>query len=251
MIIECPKCQFSGRIPSYALETPYNARCPRCRFRFELQTLLSSTPAEALDDPGIDGLESVDGDPRAGDPSSSAYELKAINEDFAGEESEAADEDEWRDEIRATGAVNGPVAAARRAESEGGDAAVGSSGFLGASWSATDPWYGRVLQAWAVAFLIWAALILGRSLQWMFTADAESAGPGHLVATVVSVVLLVPGSAALFLLVDLSRYLRNHTPATANLRVARRSPAPGLSAPGPRGAWSQLFGFASAQGSRP
>src|SRR4051794_39887150 len=95
MIIECPKCQFSGRIPSYALDSPYNARCPRCRFRFELHTLLASTPDEALDDPGIEGLGTELGDGQAGDPGASAYELKAITEDFSAEPSAPEDLD-WR-----------------------------------------------------------------------------------------------------------------------------------------------------------
>ena len=66
MFIQCPNCRFSGRIPSYALDRPHNARCPKCRFRFEL---LADSVVGMLAESELDT-----------DPSSSSYELKAITE---------------------------------------------------------------------------------------------------------------------------------------------------------------------------
>ncbi|QEH37387.1 hypothetical protein OJF2_59770 [Aquisphaera giovannonii] len=247
MIIECPKCHFSGRIPSYALDTPYNARCPRCRFRFELNTLLAGAPDDALEAPGIDGLEAETGDGPAGDPGASSYELKAIAEEFDAGPSVAEDLD-WRGDGHSAD-LAGVAASSGAPIDDRGDPTVAASGFLGPRWSASDPWYSRVLQAWGVAFLIWAALILGRSLQWMFAADGDASGPGHLVATVCCVVLLVPGSAALFLLVDLSRYLRRRTLAPEPSEDARRPPVFDGRLSGPMGLWGRASRIAN--GTRP
>ena len=57
MIIQCPKCGFSGRIPSYALDSPHNAKCPHCKFRFELGSLAMDIEA------GIAGARTVRNSP--------------------------------------------------------------------------------------------------------------------------------------------------------------------------------------------
>src|SRR5208337_2304591 len=71
-----------------------------------------------------------------------------------------------------------------------------------------EPWYSRVLQVWGIVFLIWAAMILARSLFLQFVPGSGPTSRPDAVSSVVSVLLLVPGAAALFLLVDLGRYIR-------------------------------------------
>src|SRR6516165_1522538 len=87
MIIQCPNCQFAGRIPGYAVDSPYNARCPRCRFRFELQAHLAYPDHEMLA-----------GSEHQGGPGSSSYELKAITDDFAQSDPVTNHPDPWDDE---------------------------------------------------------------------------------------------------------------------------------------------------------
>src|SRR5262245_19994807 len=92
MIIQCPNCGFSGRIPSYALGSPHNAKCPKCRFRFELGALFLEPVLEMPVTQPNSGL-SVDG--QGGDPVSSAYELKAITDDFGPEGEWDDPDDPW------------------------------------------------------------------------------------------------------------------------------------------------------------
>src|SRR5208282_6798030 len=84
MIIQCPNCQFSGRIPSYAVDSPYNATCPRCRFRFELHALLANPVVAMLAESEQDS-----------GPGSSSYELKAITEDLEQPQPAADRRDPW------------------------------------------------------------------------------------------------------------------------------------------------------------
>src|SRR5271166_2464463 len=85
MIIQCPNCRFSGRIPSYAVDSPYNATCPRCRFRFELSALLADRLVGMLAESEL-----------GSEPGSSSYELKAITEDFEQPQPAAERRDPWR-----------------------------------------------------------------------------------------------------------------------------------------------------------
>jgi hypothetical protein len=75
--------------------------------------------------------------------------------------------------------------------------------------SAIDPWYSRVLEAWGVFLLIWAAIIVGRSLLSLLARTDGQAAGNEIVSAVFSVLLLVPGAAGLFLLVDVGRYIRD------------------------------------------
>ena len=89
-----------------------------------------------------------------------------------------------------------------------------------------DPWYSRVLQAWGIFFLLWGVAILGRSVYHLVTADHFATAGRDIFWSVVSALLLVPGSAGLFLLVDLGRYIRN---------LSGQSPESGESAEEPSG----------------
>jgi hypothetical protein len=74
-------------------------------------------------------------------------------------------------------------------------------------------------------FLIWAAMIVARSLFLQFVPGSGPTSRSDAVSSVVSVLLLVPGAAALFLLVDLGRYIRGLRPPTP-----REASAPSTSA---------------------
>lgn len=205
MIIKCPNCLFSGRVPSYAVDSPYNARCPRCRFRFELHTLLADLDVRML----------AESEPHSG-PGSSSYELKAITDDLGQSDPAANRPDLWGDE-QDEGAPDG---------SNGGrlDPVRSSFPTAAAPWKTPapapavsdvpgdEPWYSRVLQVWGIVFLMWAAMIVVRSLFLLFFPGSDTTSHSAVVPSVVSVLLLVPGAAALFLLVDLGRYIRGLQP---------------------------------------
>src|SRR5271157_2721045 len=87
MIIQCPNCRFSGRIPSYAMDSRYNATCPRCRFRFELHALLADRDVGMLAESELDS-----------GPGSSSYELKAITEDLEPPQPRVNLRDPWGDD---------------------------------------------------------------------------------------------------------------------------------------------------------
>src|SRR5262245_46384641 len=81
MIIQCPNCGFSGRIPEYAIAVPHHARCLKCRHRFELSGRLARIPVEAMS-VATRETDALPSDQGFGDPSSSCYELKAITDEF-------------------------------------------------------------------------------------------------------------------------------------------------------------------------
>ena len=214
MIIQCPNCRFSGRIPSYAVDSPHIARCPRCRFRFELLELLAGPDVGLLAE-----SKSVT------DPGSSSYELKAITETH----SVADSRDPWEydeeaipfngsGDARVDPARSSLVTAAAPWETPAPSLAVSDA-------AGAEPWYSRVLQVWGIVFLIWAAMIVARSLFLQFVPGSGPTSRSDAVSSVVSVLLLVPGAAALFLLVDLGRYIRGLRPPTS-----REASAPSASA---------------------
>jgi len=82
-----------------------------------------------------------------------------------------------------------------------------------------------MLQVWGVVFLIWAAMIVARSVFLPFVPGSGPTNPWDAVSSVVSVLLLVPGAAALFLLVDLGRYIRGLRPQVPRFASKRSSPA--------------------------
>ncbi len=214
MIIQCPNCRFSGRIPSHALDSPHIARCPRCRFRFELLALLAGPDVGMLAE-----SNSVTG------PGSSSYELKAITETH----SVADSRDPWENAEEAipfNGSGDARVDPARSSLSTAAapwETPAPSPAVRDAAGA--EPWYSRVLQLWGIVFLIWAAMIVARSLFLQFVPGSGPTSRSDAVSSVVSVLLLVPGAAALFLLVDLGRYIRGLRPPTS-----REASAPSTSA---------------------
>jgi hypothetical protein len=95
--------------------------------------------------------------------------------------------------------------------------------------SAIEPWYSRVLEAWGVFFLIWATIIVVRSLFFLLARTDGQAAGAEIVSSVFSVLLLVPGAAGLFLLVDVGRYIRDlriHIPAAGVAQPDKRATTP-------------------------
>jgi hypothetical protein len=151
------------------------------------------------------------------DPSSSSYELKAITDDFGLTHQPGDPRDPWLDHedgdsyrravdelIKASATGSSPDALTSVADSP-------STSYVesGPHHSAIDPWYSRVLEAWGVFFLIWASVISVRSLFSLLAPGASSPLSRDLVSAVFSVLLLVPGAACIFLLVDVGRYIRD------------------------------------------
>ncbi len=235
MIIQCPNCRFSGRIPSYAVGSHYNATCPRCRFRFELHELLVD-PVVGMFAESV--LESG--------PGSSSYELKAITEDLEQPQPAADRPDPWGDDPRAVaddGNGDGRVDPAGSGYSAGAapwETPAPSLSVLEAARA--EPWYSRVLQVWGIVFLIWAAIIVARSLFLQIVPGNGPTSRSDAVSSVMSVMLLVPGAAFLFLLVDLGRYLHGLRPPPPRVvrttSSAARTVAQSLP---PSRFWSRLF----------
>ena len=178
-------------------------------------------------------------------PGSSSYELKAIADD-SGQAIPPADNDDPWEEPEPPPSFNG-----------NGHGLLGlapaSSPDVEASWEKAvprgasgafreDPWYSRVLQLWGIMFLVWAALIVGRCVFIQFGAGGGATNSTDVVSSIVSVMLLVPGAAGLFLLVDLGRYIRGLRPGPQGNPKA----APDLARPEPLGyrpgrVWNRLF----------
>ncbi len=239
MIIKCPNCEFSGRIPSHAVDSPHNATCPRCRFRFELHSLFSEQGTAILARPELEI-----------DPGSSAYELKAITEDFgelapAGAHPEPWDKDEEVLPLNGSGSHARDLAADSSATTPAWEThSAGRAVLMPASG---EPWYSRVLQIWGIMFLLWAGLILARSLFLLFSAENGPLNGSDVLSSVVSVMLLVPGAAGLFLLADLGRYLRGLRSFPTRGSKAAATPArPGPLSYRPGRAWNRLLQAAFA-----
>jgi hypothetical protein len=224
MFIQCPNCGFSGKVPKRVFEIPHQARCKRCHHHFDLSRFVDAL-APVASPARISGMGPAHTDHTFADASSSSYELKAIADDF-GLIKEAVDLDErWPDDeqdayrraaakvIEASSQTMAPEVLAAASASVAPRSQQPMP--LG---SAFDPWYSRVLEAWGVFFLIWASIIVVRSLlSLQARIDGQAAG-NEIVSAVFSVVLLVPGAAGLFLVVDLGRYIRDlriHAPAAA------------------------------------
>ncbi len=228
MIIQCPSCRFSGRIPSYALDSPHVAKCPKCHYRFEL-----------LGEPAI-GMHAQ---PELHtDPGSSSYELKAITEvpEAYGDEE---DQDLWENqESPADAGHDSKPALTTPSRASSTDAWPAPESIPRISWhTQADPWYCRVLQIWGVVFLFWAGVIVAHSLFISLGSEVVRDGHAGILSSVVSVLLLVPGAAALFLLVDLSRYIRGLLP-TLPQAVAQPSPPTASLASAPPGRlWSRIL----------
>jgi hypothetical protein len=236
MIIQCPNCGFPGRVPEHAIGTPHNARCPQCRYRFELDANLPELSLLAAANPNLPSPHALVSNGH-GDPASSSYELKAITDDVpdrAGRESAAAvwDADDDLDILEPA-----PAASVRRtaANSQSPDGAWlpaapgdGSSPVPTVTAGIMDPWYSQVLQVWGIVFLAWAAILLVRSLYVMVApTEGHPSWEANIIPTVIAVLLLVPGAAGLFLLVDLGRYIRSLRPSPSGLSAGLGGSRPG------------------------
>jgi hypothetical protein len=234
MIIQCPSCGFSGRVPGYAATAPHHARCPKCQFRFSI-----ADRAAPIVDP-LDGAARLDlrhdlTRPRH-DPSTSSYEIKALTDDFPEDDEDERDEREWDedwkgaieadDEPPTARPVELPPFLRKRHEPPPG-VNRGGRGRL-----SVDPilWYSRLYQSWAVLFIAWAAIIGFRAVLATIRRDEDFLFSMPVIWPVASVVLLVSASASLFLLTDFNRRLRpapaaDPAPATAASGFAD-APAP-------------------------
>ena len=148
MIIQCPSCGFSGRVPSYALGSPHNAKCPKCSFRFELRALLLEPE---LGMPAIEGGPSLSLEAQGGDPGSSVYELKAITEDFGTASEWDSSEDPWEDfpstrPLEASERIAPGVSRATQASHPAVPPLSLANLESTPPAGTTDPWYSRVLQ---------------------------------------------------------------------------------------------------------
>lgn len=181
MILDCPHCGFSGRLPEHAIPTAHRARCPRCRLGFDIDAAASSDKA-----------------PPAG-PNDSSYQLDPIVAGF-----DDSRDGEWSNDADwprpSTIGSPRPVPAAVPA----GLGRFPRPGTIRI----------RLFQAWALAFLLAAAAIGARTVVAVVRFDDARFFSAELLHPVAAVVLLVGASALLCLSVDLGRRLaRSATPA--------------------------------------
>lgn len=214
MIIECPQCGFSGRVPDHATLVPHQARCPKCRYRFDIgdPDVQHPEPVEAvLADPRHDPAR-----PRM-DPSDSSYELDPIvvgpDDPWEGPWSDGPDQP--------PGTTADAVLATRR---PGGRPPAWAVRAFRPSTVRI-----RIFQAWAILFLAGAAAIGVRTAVAASRFDDDRFLSWDLLRPVAAIVLLVGAAALLCLSVDVSRRLARLTygpnppsrPARAD-RTARR-----------------------------
>jgi hypothetical protein len=221
MMIQCPNCGFSGRIPNYAFAIPHHARCPECRHQFELGWELSGISVKKAA-ATVEAPSDKTNGRRSDDPSSSSYEIKAVTDDLGDSSSNGSAGYSWGDlqddgqfeEIVQHWPVAARANASRRPESLEDEAVERSTTGRKPTRDATEPWHWRVLQGWGVFFLAWATLIAACSLYNTLFPVTPPGFRTELITAVISVLLLVPGAAGLFLLVDLARYIRGLSPTT-------------------------------------
>jgi len=232
MIIQCPSCGFSGRVPGYAATVPHHARCPKCQFRFSI----GDRAAQVVDP--LDGVSRHDlrhdlTRPRL-DPSSSSYEIKALTDDFPEDDE---DEREWGEDWEGAIETDDDPPTAWPVElppflRKGNEPLSGVNDGR-RSQASVDPtsWYSRLYQAWAVLFIAWAAIIGFRAIAATISRGEDFLFSMPLIWPVASVVLLVTASAGLFLMIDFNRRLQ----LTSAPGLAPETPAASLvDAPPPR-----------------
>src|SRR4051794_31282790 len=192
MIIQCPNCGFSGRIPRYALTVPHLARCLRCRHEFEPGSLVPGGTHAHAPAPPAGADFGPPGPGRGGDPGSSSYELQAITDELAASVRTVEGDDPWDSEGEEDRAVPGGKGRAFPKVAAPPDGASGITppprlGLVSRMlYGPADPWYSRVLQAWGGFFLIWALAILGRSLHHLATARDFATSGREILSSVVS-----------------------------------------------------------------
>lgn len=227
MIIACPQCGFSGKVPDHAALVPHQARCPKCRCRFDI-----GDPDVQIPEPvGRTDLRHDLARPRL-DPSDSSYELDPIVDGFEG-----VWDVPWGEEFEDGEAVPSPTATPHAAVSEvrpGPRNRVPDwvfRPFRPAMWRI------RLFQVWAVLLLVWAAWIVVRTAVALSRMDdSQFLSNNDLLRPIVAVVVLVSTSALLCLSVDVSRRLIRLTYAPT---FPPPEPAPAASpSPGSLGAVS-------------
>ncbi len=216
MIIECPVCGFTGRVPGYVAAVPHHARCPKCQHRFAIGERVARTPG-VIEEGARRDLRHDLARPRL-DPSSSSYEIEALTDEFDSDDdderaSHAHDwDDDWDGAIEpdddaapppAVKAVRLPRFLLKGAEPPH-EPVIGRRRLTFASTTATS-WRFRLFETWAILFIIWAALIGSRAILATVSRDQDFLFSTATIWPVAAVVLLVTASAGLFLLIDLSR----------------------------------------------
>ena len=224
MIIECPSCGFTGRVPSNVAAAPHHARCPKCQLRFNLGELVARVP-EAVDAGSRPDLRHDMTRPRL-DPSSSSYEIEALTDDFSSDDDDergAVDDwdDDWDDPIEPDEDAPSQATAVRSVRLPGfllKEEESTRQSMIGrdrATSPDATPWRFRLFQGWAILFIIWAALIGTRGILATIDGDQDFLFSAATIWPVAAVVLLVTASAGLFLLIDLSRWFAAPTGSTA------------------------------------
>ncbi|MDG3005228.1 zinc-ribbon domain-containing protein [Paludisphaera mucosa] len=212
MIIECPHCGFSGRVPDHAALAPHQARCPKCRSRFDI----GDPDVQVAEPVGRPDLRHDLTRPRL-DPSDSSYELDPLGDGLGPLDSwdDAWDVDPEADPAHA----NGTLAAAAPAVDRRPSPWV---------YLALRPWVWRIrlFQAWAVIFLLAAAVILVRTALAVARFDDARFFSNELLRPIAAVVLLVSAAALLCLSVDVSRRLARSTYAPNSPPSPSPLPAP-------------------------
>lgn len=194
MIIKCPNCGFSGRVPEHATRAPHQARCPKCHFRFDVGDLSLPIPepvaAVGQSDLRRDSIRSQL------DPSDSSYHLDPLADDFAAEGWDGS----WSHD------PDGPMI-----PTAGVRVGFGRRSRVPAWALRPSVWRIRLFQGWAVLFLAVAALILLRTTIAAITFDDARFFSNDLLRPIAAVVLLVVAAALLCLSVDVSRRLARST----------------------------------------
>ena len=201
-----------------------------------------------------------------GDPGSSSYELNAISEEVGNASPAVRQHSYWddpdeQDDPKELSEDHSTITkiGANPSRSPGTRIAIPQSE-PSAAGRETDPWYSRVLIVWGVVFLIWAALILSLGLYRLLVPSENLPIGAEIVPTVVAVLLLVAGAAALFLLVDLGRHIRGLQASAENPEglmpsrpnsTPRRVGARGLLAPPPSASTAGSDLIAAGQRSHP
>ncbi|WP_337177117.1 hypothetical protein [Paludisphaera sp.] len=194
MILDCPHCGYSGRLPDHASPATHRARCPKCRLGFH------------IDDPRIRALASVDSAGARTDPDDSSYELDPIvagpDDPWEGPWSDGPDEPWDGDWSGDPGVVPPPPRAAPASRLPVVLPPVRVAHALRPATLRI-----RLFQAWAVAFMAAAAAIALRTAVAAWRFDDARFFSDELLRPVAAVVLLVCAAALLCLSVDVSRRL--------------------------------------------
>jgi hypothetical protein len=215
MIIECPNCGWPGRVPDHAVAIPHRARCPECQHWFELGTipapgLLRYVPTSEPES-GPDRCDEGDGP----GPGSSSYEHEAITEDFGpgrdrGEADGPGDGSDHDPLLAGPPDRNGhPFQSRRAVAAPRSIPPAPAQPRPGVARPGQGPWYGRLLDGWAILLLIWALLIVARTLRLLLDPGAGPVNAAETIPSVVAALRLAGGAAGLFLVVDLGRSMRH------------------------------------------